>query len=235
MMLKVEGINVFYGQIQALFNVSLEVNDGEIVALIGANGAGKTTLLSTISGLNKSTTGHIIFDDVVISKIPTYKIVNLKMAHVPEGRQVFAGLSVEDNLILGAATIKDKDLIKKNIEKNYLIFPRLKERKNQLAGTLSGGEQQMLAIARALMINPKILLLDEPSMGLSPLLVKEVFHIIKEINKSGVTVLLVEQNAKMALSIANRGYVIETGRITLEGKGSDLLNDDKVKKAYLGA
>ena len=234
-LLKVDNINVHYGQIHAIHDFSLKVNDGEIVALIGANGAGKTTLLSTISGILKSNTGHIMLDDIIISKLPAYKIVPLRMAHVPEGRQVFAGLSVEDNLILGAITDKNKARIEANLERNYQIFPRLRERKKQLAGTLSGGEQQMLAIARALMSNPKILLLDEPSMGLSPLLVKEVFETIKRINQEGVTILLVEQNAKMALAIANRGYVIENGRIVLEGTGKELLVDDNVKKAYLGA
>ena len=234
-MLKVNDINVYYGSIHAIKGISFEVKEKEIVALIGANGAGKTTLLSTISGLLRSTTGSIILKDEDISKIPAYQIVTRKMAHVPEGRQVFANLTVEENLQMGAFTIKDPSTVEKNLKRSYEMFPRLFERKKQQAGTLSGGEQQMLAIARALMSNPEILLLDEPSMGLSPLLVQEVFKIIKKVNESGVTIVLVEQNAKAALSISDEGYVIENGKIVLSGKSNDLLNDERVKKAYLGA
>lgn len=233
-MLKVENLKVNYGMIEAVKGIDFEVNDGEIVALIGANGAGKTTTMHTISGLIKPSSGSIILDDKDISKIPAHKIVNLGLVQCPEGRRVFAQQSVEENLELGAYTRKDKEGIKKDLDNVYHLFPRLLERKNQLAGTLSGGEQQMLAMGRALMANPKIVLLDEPSMGLSPLLVKEIFDIIKNINSQGVTILLVEQNAKMALGIANRAYVIETGKIVMSGTGEELLNSDSVKKAYLG-
>lgn len=233
-MLKVENLKVNYGMIEAVKGIDFEVNDGEIVALIGANGAGKTTTMHTISGLIKPSSGSIILDDKDISKIPAHKIVSLGLVQCPEGRRVFAQQSVEENLELGAYTRKDKEGIKKDLDNVYHLFPRLLERKNQLAGTLSGGEQQMLAMGRALMANPKIVLLDEPSMGLSPLLVKEIFDIIKNINSQGVTILLVEQNAKMALGIANRAYVIETGKIVMSGTGEELLNSDSVKKAYLG-
>ncbi len=233
-MLKVENLVVRYGMIEAIKGISFEVNDGEICTLIGANGAGKTTTMHTISGLLRPASGKIELDGVDITKVPNYKIVEMGIAQCPERRRVFAQQTVEDNLILGAYTRKDKDGIAADMKKVYELFPRLLERKKQLAGTLSGGEQQMLAIGRALMAKPKIILLDEPSMGLSPLLVKEIFHIIEDINKQGVTVLLVEQNAKMALAIADRAYVLETGRITLQGTGAELANDPRVQKAYLG-
>lgn len=233
-MLKVENLVVSYGMIEAIKGLSFEVNDGEIVTLIGANGAGKTTTMQTISGLLKPVSGSITLDGVELTKEPAHKIVSLGLAQVPERRRVFTQQSVEDNLLLGAYTRKDKEEIQKDLEEVYEWFPRLNERRKQLAGTLSGGEQQMLAMGRALMAKPKIMLLDEPSMGLSPLLVKEIFHIIEEINKKGTTIFLVEQNAKMALAIANRAYVLETGKITLEGTGAELSNDARVQKAYLG-
>ncbi|MDF2869536.1 MAG: amino acid/amide transporter ATP-binding protein 2, family [Anaerocolumna sp.] len=233
-MLKIEDLNVYYGVIQALKGVSFEVNEGEVIALIGANGAGKTTILHSITGLLGTKSGHVLYEGKDLTKIPAHKIVTMGMAHVPEGRRVFAELTVYENLKLGAYTRNDKNEIENTLNKVYNRFPRLKERKNQTAGTLSGGEQQMLAMGRALMSQPKIILMDEPSMGLSPLFVSEIFDIIKEISESGTTVLLVEQNAKKALSIASRAYVLETGKIVLEGKASDLLNDDSVKKAYLG-
>lgn len=233
-MLKIDNLVVKYGMIEALKGISFEVNDGEIVTLIGANGAGKTTTLQTISGLLHPTSGSILLEDKDITKIPSHKIISLGLAQVPEGRRVFASQTVEENLKLGAYSINDKEAINKGLENAYDLFPRLLERKNQLAGTLSGGEQQMLAMARALMSNPKIMLMDEPSMGLSPLLVKEIFRIIKDINERGTTVLLVEQNAKMALGIADRAYVIETGKIILTGTGEELANSEQVKKAYLG-
>lgn len=233
-MLKIENLVVKYGMIEALKGISFEVNDGEIVTLIGANGAGKTTTLQTISGLLSPTSGSIMLNDQDLTKIPSHKIVSLGLAQVPEGRRVFANQTVEENLKLGAYSMKDKAEIAKGLDNAYDLFPRLKERRNQLAGTLSGGEQQMLAMGRALMTSPKIMLMDEPSMGLSPLLVKEIFRIIKDINERGTTVLLVEQNAKMALGIADRAYVIETGKITLEGTGEELSNSEQVKKAYLG-
>ena len=233
-MLKVENLVVRYGMIEAIKGISFEVNDGEICTLIDANGAGKTTTMHTISGLLRPASGKIELDGVDITKVPNYKIVEMGIAQCPERRRVFAQQTVEDNLILGAYTRKDKDGIAADMKKVYELFPRLLERKKQLAGTLSGGEQQMLAMGRALMAKPKIILLDEPSMGLSPLLVKEIFHIIEDINKQGVTVLLVEQNAKMALAIADRAYVLETGRITLQGTGAELANDPRVQKAYLG-
>ncbi len=233
-MLKVENLVVSYGMIEAIKGISFEVKDGEIVTLIGANGAGKTTTMQTISGLLKPASGSITLDGVELTKIPAHKIVSCGLAQVPERRRVFTQQSVEDNLQLGAYTRKDKAEIQKDLEEVYEWFPRLKERRKQLAGTLSGGEQQMLAMGRALMAKPKIMLLDEPSMGLSPLLVKEIFHIIEEINKKGTTIFLVEQNAKMALAIANRAYVLETGKITLEGTGAELASDPRVQKAYLG-
>ena len=232
-MLKVENINVHYGVINAIKNVSFEVNDGEIVALIGANGAGKTSVMHALSGLVKVTDGHIIFDNHDVTKVPAHKVVSYGLAQVPEGRRIFAQLSVADNLEKGAYLRTDHK-IEADLDRVYQLFPRLKERKNQLAGTLSGGEQQMLAMGRALMSKPKLLLLDEPSMGLSPILVNEIFDIIKEINKDGVTVLLVEQNANKALSIAHRAYVLETGRITISGDAKDVANNPKVKEAYLG-
>ena len=233
-MLEVKDIEVFYGVIQAIKGISFEVNEGEVIALIGANGAGKTTTLQTITGLVSPKKGPILFEGQDITRVPAHKIVSMGMAHVPEGRRVFAQLSVLDNLKLGAFTRKDKEEIEETLIRVYKRFPRLEERKNQIAGTLSGGEQQMLAMGRALMSHPKIILMDEPSMGLSPIFVNEIFDIIQEVSQSGTTVLLVEQNAKKALSIADRGYVLETGRIVLEGDAKDLLNNDQVKKAYLG-
>lgn len=233
-MLKIEDLVVRYGMIEAIKGISFHVNDGEIVTLIGSNGAGKTTTMHAISGLIKPASGSITLDDKDLIKTPAHKIVVDGLAQVPEGRRVFSQQSVKENLLLGAYFRKDKDGIQKDLEYVYGLFPRLKERENQLAGTLSGGEQQMLAMARALMSRPKILLLDEPSMGLSPLLVKEIFRIIEDINKSGTTILLVEQNAKMALAIADRAYVLETGKIILEGTGAELAASESVKKAYLG-
>ena len=233
-MLSIENLQVYYGVINAIKGISFEVNAGEIIALIGANGAGKTTILHTITGLVSPKSGSIVFEGRDLIKTPAHKIVSLGMAHVPEGRRIFQQLTVYENLKLGAFTLKDSKQIEKNLAYVYEHFPRLKERKNQVAGTLSGGEQQMLAMGRALMSNPKILLMDEPSMGLSPLFVGEVFKIIEEIKKSGTTVLLVEQNAKKALEVADRAYVLETGKIVLSGDAKDLMNDDAVKKAYLG-
>lgn len=233
-LLEIKNLNVYYGVIHALKNISFEVEAGEVVTLIGSNGAGKTTTLETITGMLKASSGEVLFDGKDITKIPGHEIVKMGMAHVPEGRRVFAQLSVYENLMLGAYTRKDKTEIEKNLKKIYNSFPRLLERKNQAAGTLSGGEQQMLAMGRALMSNPKIILMDEPSMGLSPIFVQEIFDIIKTISKEGTTVLLVEQNANKALSLADRGYVIETGKIVLSGKASELLNDESVRKAYLG-
>ncbi|MCI5774816.1 MAG: ABC transporter ATP-binding protein [Erysipelotrichaceae bacterium] len=233
-MLKIQDLKVSYGMIEAIQGVNFEINDKEIVALIGANGAGKTTIMHTISGLIRPQSGTIYLNDVDITKVPADKIVQLGLAQVPERRRVFAQQTVEENLELGAYTRKDKQEIAQTMAKVFESFPRLKERRKQLAGTLSGGEQQMLAMGRALMAKPKILLLDEPSMGLSPLLVKEIFHIIEEINRNGTTVLLVEQNAKMALAIANRAYVLENGKIVLSGSGEELANSEQVKKAYLG-
>ncbi|WP_409272631.1 ABC transporter ATP-binding protein [Neobacillus sp. SCS-31] len=233
-MLKVDGINVYYGNIHALKDVSLEINEGEIVTLIGANGAGKSTLLKTISGLLKPKRGQINFKGENIAGKAAQTIVKHGISHVPEGRRVFANLTVEENLELGAYLRKDKAGIKADFEKVYDLFPRLLERKKQQAGTLSGGEQQMLAMGRALMARPRLLLLDEPSMGLAPLLVKTIFRIISEINETGTTILLVEQNAHMALSIANRAYVIETGRVVLSGTAAELNESEQVKMAYLG-
>ncbi|HHW06773.1 MAG TPA: ABC transporter ATP-binding protein [Clostridia bacterium] len=233
-MLKINNINVYYGNIHALKNVSLEVERGEIVTLIGGNGAGKTTTLRTISGLLRSKTGEIVFEDEVISNVPAPMIVKKGISQVPEGRRIFANLTVLENLEMGAYLRKDRQEIKQAMEMVFTRFPRLKERMYQRAGTLSGGEQQMLAMGRALMSKPKLLLLDEPSMGLAPILVQEIFSIISEINKAGTTVLLVEQNAHMALSIAHRAYVLETGRIVLSGYAKDLAESDEVRKAYLG-
>lgn len=233
-MLEVKDLEVYYGMIQAIKGISFEVNKGEVIALIGANGAGKTTTLHTITGLLSPKKGSVMFERKDITKIPAHKIVSMGMAHVPEGRRVFADLSVYENLKLGAYTRKDKENLNKDLESIYERFPRLAERKNQSAGTLSGGEQQMLAMGRALMSKPSIILMDEPSMGLSPILVNEIFDIIESISKSGTTVLLVEQNAKKALSIADRAYVLETGKIVTSGKASELLEDDSIKKAYLG-
>lgn len=233
-MLSVNNLQVHYGMIQAIKDVSFEVNEGEVIALIGANGAGKTTILHTVSGLLQPTKGSVIFEGQDITKVPAHKIVSLGMAHVPEGRRVFAQLTVLENLKLGAYTRKDKNEMEETLKMIYKRFPRLEERKNQIAGTLSGGEQQMLAMGRALMSHPKIILMDEPSMGLSPIFVDEVFKIIRDISAEGVTVLLVEQNAKKALNIANRAYVLETGNIILQGDAKKLMNDESVKKAYLG-
>lgn len=233
-LLEVKDLNVYYGVIRALKGISFHVEKGEIVALIGANGAGKTTTLHTLSGLIAPESGEITYKDNDLVKTPGHKIVSLGMAQVPEGRRVFAEMSVEQNLMMGAFTRSDKKEIADTLKMVYKRFPRLNERKKQLAGTLSGGEQQMLAMGRALMSHPDIILMDEPSMGLSPLLVGEIFDIIQSVNKDGVTVLLVEQNAKKALSIAHRAYVMETGTIVKEGKASDLLNDESIKKAYLG-
>ncbi len=233
-MLEVKDLEVCYGVIRAVKGVSFSVEKGEVIALIGANGAGKTTILHTITGLIPAKSGSIVFEGKELTKMPAHKIVGMGMAHVPEGRRIFQELSVLENLRLGAYTRKDKAGIRKSLEKVYARFPRLEERKNQIAGTLSGGEQQMLAMGRALMSDPRIILMDEPSMGLSPLLVSEIFDIIRVISESGTTVLLVEQNAKKALAIADRAYVLETGSITLSGKASDLMHDPSVQKAYLG-
>ena len=233
--LKVTDMTVNYGVIQAVKGISFEVEQGEIVALIGANGAGKTTTLHTVTGMIPAKSGSIQFDGTDITKVPAHRIVSMGLAHVPEGRRVFAQLTVLENLKMGAYTRKDKDGIEKSLEEIYKRFPRLEERKSQLAGTLSGGEQQMLAMGRALMTEPRMLLLDEPSMGLSPILVKEIFSIVKTLHSDGITVLLVEQNAKMALSISDRAYVLETGLISMSGRARDLLHDDKVRRAYLGA
>ena len=233
-MLTIDKLEVYYGAIHAIKGISFSVEKGEIIALIGANGAGKTTILHTITGLVAAKHGSILFDGKELTKTPAHKIVSMGMAHVPEGRRVFAQLSVYENLMLGAYTRRDRSEIAESLANVFKRFPRLEERRNQSAGTLSGGEQQMLAMGRALMSKPSIILLDEPSMGLSPLYVNEIFDIIEEINKSGTTVLLVEQNAKKALSIANRAYVLETGKIVLSGDAKQLMNDDSVKKAYLG-
>mgnify|MGYP002517668139 FL=1 len=233
-LLEVKDLEVYYGVIQALKGISFEVNEGEIVTLIGANGAGKTTTMQSVIGLIPSKAGTVTYDGKNITHVPCHKLIKLGMSQVPEGRRIFQELSVYDNLLMGAYTQKDKKLIKETIEKIYDRFPRLKERKNQIAGTLSGGEQQMLAMGRALMCQPKLIMLDEPSMGLSPLLVDEVFTIIKELNAEGTTVLLVEQNAGKSLAISDRAYVLENGRIVLSGTGEELLRSDKVKKAYLG-
>jgi len=233
-MLTIKNLNVFYGVIHALKDISLHVEEGEIVTLIGANGAGKTSILRTISGLVPSKSGEIMFHDKAITHVAANKIVGLGISHVPEGRRIFANLTVMENLELGAYIRKDKKGIEADYQTVFKKFPRLLERRKQLAGTLSGGEQQMLAMGRALMGKPKLLLMDEPSMGLAPIIVKGIFEIIKEVNRTGTTILLVEQNARMALSIANKAYVLETGKIVLSGEASDLLNDDSVRKAYLG-
>lgn len=233
-MLKVDNINVYYGGIHALKGISLEVNEGQIVTLIGANGAGKSTTLRTISGLLKPKTGQILFEGKSITGIPAHNIVSMGISQVPEGRRVFANMSVLENLELGAYLRNDSKAIEADMNQVFERFPRLAERRSQLAGTLSGGEQQMLAMGRALMSRPRLLLLDEPSMGLAPLLVKEIFSIIKDINAGGTTILLVEQNAHMALSIANTAYVLETGRITLSGPAQELSQSEAIRKAYLG-
>ena len=233
-MLEIKDLEVYYGMIQAIKDISFEVNEGEVIALIGANGAGKTTTLHAVTGLIPVKAGKILFEGKDITKVPGYKIVSMGMAHVPEGRRVFAELSVYQNLKMGAYTRKDKAEIEQTLQMVYKRFPRLEERKNQMAGTLSGGEQQMLAMGRALMSHPKIILMDEPSMGLSPIFVNEIFDIIREVSAGGTTVLLVEQNAKKALSIADRAYVLETGTIKLQGNAKELMSNDAVKKAYLG-
>ena len=232
-MLEVKNLEVYYGVIQALKGISFEVNQGEIIALIGANGAGKTTTLHTITGLLKAKNGSIVYNGTDVTRTPGYKLVSMGLAHVPEGRRIFATLTVLQNLKMGAFTRKDKSEIEDTLKLIYKRFPRLEERKNQMAGTLSGGEQQMLAMGRALMSHPKMIVMDEPSMGLSPIYVNEIFDIIRSINEDGTTVLLVEQNAKKALSIANRAYVLETGTIALSGDAKELMNNDRVKKAYL--
>ncbi|MDO9493508.1 ABC transporter ATP-binding protein [Acetobacterium sp.] len=234
-MLKVKDLNVHYGKIHAIKGISFEVNEGEIVTLIGANGAGKTTILQTISGLLKPSEGMITFEGENLNKVPAHQIPVLGIAHVPEGRRIFAEMTVFENLQMGAYIRKDKDQIQEDMEKIFLNFPRLKERIKQIAGTLSGGEQQMLAMGRALMTRPKLILLDEPSMGLAPLLVDEIFNMIQTVNDAGTTVLLVEQNANKALHIANRAYVLETGYIKLSGNARDLLVNPEVQQAYLGA
>jgi branched-chain amino acid transport system ATP-binding protein len=234
-MLDIKDLKVSYGAVEAVKGINLHVEDGEIVSLIGANGAGKTTTLHTITGLVSAQSGSITFDGHDLRKTHSEKIVTLGMAHVPEGRHVFTRMSVEENLEMGAYSLKDQSNLSKNLDMVYGFFPRLKERRKQLAGTLSGGEQQMVAMGRALMSEPKTILMDEPSMGLSPLLVKDIFTIIQELHRQGITILLVEQNAQMALSIADRGYVLETGRITMEGDAHDLLSNERVRQAYLGA
>lgn len=233
-MLHIENLQVYYGAINAVKGISFDVEQGEIIALIGANGAGKTTILHTITGLVPAKSGSITFNGTELTKTPAHKIVSMGMAHVPEGRRIFQQLTVYENLMLGAFTRKDKAEIENSLEEVFKRFPRLEERRTQIAGTLSGGEQQMLAMGRALMSHPSIILMDEPSMGLSPLYVSEIFDIIQSVNESGTTVLLVEQNAKKALSVANRAYVLETGKIVLSGDAHELMNDDSVKKAYLG-
>ena len=234
-MLEVKNLSVSYGAIEAVKDISFTVNAGEIVSLIGANGAGKTTTLHTITGLVPAKSGSVMYNGVDLLKTHNNKIVTLGMAHIPEGRHVFTRMSVEENLEMGAFSLKDQSDLKKDLDMVYGLFPRLKERRNQKAGTLSGGEQQRLAMGRALMSHPKTILMDEPSMGLSPKLVKEIFSIIRKLHEQGITILLVEQNAKMALSIADRAYVLETGRITMEGDAKELLNNEQVRKAYLGA
>lgn len=233
-MLKLENLSVHYGAIEALKNLSLEVQKGEIVSLIGANGAGKTTTLRTISGLERKTSGNILFLGEDLSKVSSSAIVKKGISHIPEGRRIFPKMTVEENLELGAITRKDKAQVQKDFEKAYLLFPRLLERKHQIAGTLSGGEQQMLAIARGLLSKPQLLILDEPSMGLAPIIVHEIFEIIKNINEEGTTILLVEQNANLALKISKRSYIIKTGTVETEGFSKDLLAMDEIRKAYLG-
>jgi len=234
-MLEIKDIHVYYGAIHAIKGITITVNDGELVSLVGANGAGKTTILHTISGLLHATSGEILLDGKNLQKVPANSIINMGLAHVPEGRHIFSRMSVEENLRMGAYIIKDPKQITDGLERVYHHFPRLKERARQLGGTLSGGEQQMLATGRALMTNPKILLMDEPSMGLSPILVNEIFTIIEQLHNSGITILLVEQNAKKALAVADRAYVLETGKISMQGSAKELSEDDRVRKAYLGA
>ena len=233
-MLEVKGLNVYYGMIHAIKDASFEVGEGEVVALIGANGAGKTTILHTVTGLLHAKSGSVTFEGQALTHTPAHKIVSMGISHVPEGRRVFSDLSVYENLMMGAYTRSDKTEIAQSLEMVYERFPRLKERRSQPAGTLSGGEQQMLAMGRALMSSPRLLRMDEPSMGLSPLFVSEIFKIIEEVSAQGVTVLLVEQNAKKALSIADRAYVLETGKVVMAGPASELMNNDAIKAAYLG-
>ncbi len=234
-LLEVNDLSVSYGAIEAVRGVSFYVEQGEILALIGANGAGKTTILRTISGLEKAKSGSIRLDGIELTKLPAHKHVELGIAHVPEGRRVFSKLSVQQNLLLGAKTVKDRTIVDTTMERVYSLFPRLKERRQQLAGTLSGGEQQMLALGRGLMTNARIMLLDEPSMGLAPIIVEDIFRIIKQINETGTSILLNEQNAFMALNVASRAYLMETGKIVLSGNSADLLKNEQVKAAYLGA
>ncbi len=234
-MLELRDVHTYYGQIHALKGLNLQVNAGEIVALIGGNGAGKTTTLRTVSGMMKPKQGSVIYEGQNISGVPSYTIMQRSMAHVPEGRRIFPQMTVRENLEVGAYTVMDRKAVEERIQEGYALFPRLKERENQLGGTMSGGEQQMLAIARALMVAPKLLLLDEPSMGLSPLFVEAIFDIVERLNKErGTTILLVEQNASMALGIAHRAYVLQTGEIKLSGNAQDIANDESVRKAYLG-
>ena len=233
-MLEVKNLSVSYGAIEAVKDISFTVKDGEIVSLIGANGAGKTTTLHTITGLVPAKSGSVMYNGVDLLKTHSNKIVTLGMAHIPEGRHVFTRMSVEENLEMGAFSLEDQPSLKKDLDMVYGLFPRLKERRKQVGGTLSGGEQQMLAMGRAMMSEPKLLMLDEPSMGLAPILVEQIFDIIRELHKAGATILLVEQNAQMALQVANRAYVLETGKITLAGSGKELLESDSIKKAYLG-
>lgn len=233
-MLEIKDLHVFYGAIHALKGISLTVGDGELVSLIGANGAGKTTTLHAISGLLRAASGSITLDGTDLQSVPANSIIRLGLAHVPEGRHVFAQMTVEENLKMGAYSISDTKRVAENMERVYGHFPRLKERRRQLAGTLSGGEQQMLAVGRALMAKPKVMMMDEPSLGLAPLVVKDIFSIIRRINDDGVTVLLIEQNANAALKIADRGYVLQTGNVTMTGTGMELLNDESIKEAYLG-
>ena len=234
-MLEIKDIQVYYGAIHAIKGITITVNDGELVSLVGANGAGKTTILHTISGLLRATSGDILLDGKSLQKVPANNIINMGLAHVPEGRHIFSRMTVEENLRMGAYIINDAKRISDNMDKVFHHFPRLKERARQLGGTLSGGEQQMLATGRALMTDPKILLMDEPSMGLSPILVNEIFTIIEQLHNSGITILLVEQNAKKALAVADRAYVLETGKISMSGSAKELAEDDRVRKAYLGA
>ena len=234
-MLEIKNIHVYYGAIHAIKGISITVNDGELVSLVGANGAGKTTILHTISGLLHASSGEILLDGKNLQNVPANTIINMGLAHVPEGRHIFSRMTVEENLRMGAYIISDAKRINDNMEKVFHHFPRLKERARQLGGTLSGGEQQMLATGRALMTDPKILLMDEPSMGLSPILVNEIFTIIEQLHNSGITILLVEQNAKKALAVADRAYVLETGKISMQGSAKELAEDDRVRKAYLGA
>lgn len=233
-LLKIENLHTFYGHVHALKGINLEVEEGEIVTLIGANGAGKSTTLRTISGLVRPREGRIEFNGHLLNHVPAHQIVQMGISHVPEGRRIFTTLTVMENLMMGAYTVRDERVIKENLERVFALFPRLAERKNQLGGTLSGGEQQMLTIGRALMARPRLLLLDEPSLGLAPMLVKAIFETIREINAGGTTILLVEQNARAALKIAHRAYVLETGRVVLSGPAQELMKDERVRKAYLG-